>query len=194
MTTTDLVHVPRPVAEQDARGLPVTPLDMAWMAGVLDVKGTVLRKNNKTRKTPQVVLYLSIKDRRIAQRLSALTGTAPEEHMRSPLPEGFLRRNCAEHCTAPHVHVGDEEYPWQMPVTTRWAVTGIAAAVVLVNLAPFMSTYADYAGDVAQILGSFAAQGQGLGAVRKALLRLSSLGWQIPAAVTIRMSEGEAHG
>lgn len=194
MTTRDLARLdPEAVAEMlGIAPLPVTAADMAWMAGVIDVKGTLLRKNNKTRRTPQVVLYLNIKDRRIARRLSALTGTAPEEHTRSQLPEGFLRRNCAEHCVTPHVHVGDEGYPWQMPVTTRWAITGIAAAVVLANLAPFMNTYGDYAGDVAGIIGSFAAEGQGSGAVRKTLLRLSSLGWQIPAAVTVRLAEGRA--
>jgi hypothetical protein len=172
--------------------LPVTAADMAWMAGVIDVKGATLRKNNKTRRTPQVVLYVQEKDERIARRLSALTGIKPEAHAR-PLAEAFLRRNCAEHCVTPHVHVGTDAYPWQMPQTTRWALTGIAAAVVLANLAPFMSTYADYAADVAEVVGNFAAAGHGSGAVRKTLLRLSALGWQIPAAVTVRLAEGGEH-
>jgi hypothetical protein len=192
MTTTDLARIdPEAVAEMlGIEPMPVTAADMAWMAGIIDVKGAVIRKNNKTRRTPQVVLYVQTKEERIARRLSALTGTAPEPHDRKPPPEEFLRRNCVEHCTTPHIHVGDGEYPWQMPATTRWALTGIAAAVVLMNLAPYMSTYADYAADVAGIISSFATEGQGVGAVRKALLRLNSLGWQIPPAVTVRLAEG----
>jgi hypothetical protein len=191
MTTRDLARLD-PEAVAEALGIapvPVTTGDLAWMAGIVDVKGSTVRKNNKMRRTPQVVLYVRSKDERITRRLSALTGVAPEPHTR-PMAEHFLRRGCAEHCVVPHVHVGEDEYPWQMPMVTTWAVTGIAAAVVLVNLAPFMSTYADYAGDVAGIVGSFAAAGQGSGAVRKTLLRLSELGWQIPAAVTVRLAEG----
>lgn len=190
MTTRELVRLdPEVVAEtRGTEPLPVTAADMAWMAGVIDVKGAVIRKNNKTRRTPQVVLYVQTREERIAVRLSALTGIAPEAHERR-LPEQFLRRNCAEHCKVPHVHVGEGEYPWQMPPTTRWALTGIAAAVVLANLAPFMSTYPDYAEDVVMIVGNFAAAGQGSGAVRKTLLRLKALGWQIPVAVAVRLAE-----
>lgn len=192
-TTVDLVRVPRrPVAVQEPEPpIPVTVADMAWMAGVIDLKAAMVRKSNKTRKTPQFVLYVQTKNERIAQRLSALTGTAPEPHTRA-LAEGFARRGCVEHCVTPHVHVNDP-YPWNMPKTTRWALTGIAAAVVLANLAPFMTTYDDYAGDVAEIVRDFAADGHGSGAVRKALARLSSLGWQIPPAVTVRLAAtGEA--
>lgn len=167
--------------------VPVSMTDMAWMAGVIDLKGTMLRKRNQSRRTTQFVLYVQTKNERIAARLSALTGTAPESHT-PPTAEMFLRRNCAEHCVTPHVHVNDGPYPWQMPRTTRWALTGIAAAVVLANLAPFMSTCGDYAADVAEIVRDFAAEGQGSGAVRKTLARLSALGWQIPPAVTARLA------
>jgi hypothetical protein len=158
----------------------ITETDKAWMAAIVDLKGSVVRKKNKMRKTPQVVLTMSAKNPRIAARLSALTGTAPEAHP-SPTAEQFLRRACAEHCTEPHVHVG--EYPWQMPETTRWSVTGIAAAIVLVNLAPYMSTYADYAGSVAEVFATFAAKGQGSGAVRATVNRLDELGWSVPPIV-----------
>lgn len=195
MPVKDLVRInPEAVAAQlGIEPIPVTVADMAWMAGVIDVKGLTVRKNNKTRRTPQIVVYVRTKDERISRRLSALTGVAPEAHSK-PLSEQFMRRGCAEHCVVPHVHVGQDGYPWQMPATTSWSVTGIAAAVVLANLATFMSTYEDYAGDVAEIVGNFAAAGQGVGAVRKTLLRLSELGWQIPVAVTIRLAEGRWSG
>ena len=185
--TSELLHVPRSITVQGEEiPVPVSLADMAWMAGILDLKGVMIRKNNQTRKTPQYVLYVQTKVRRVAERLSALSGTAPEEHA-SPAPGAFMRRNCAEHCVTPHVHV-NEPYPWNMPLTTRWALTGIAAAVVLTNLAPFMSTYKDYADDVAVITRDFAAGGQGSGAVRKTIARLSALGWQIPAEVTVKLA------
>jgi hypothetical protein len=191
VTTKDLVRVTDALAVQYVKPTPVSTADMAWMAGVIDLKGAVVRKNNKTRKTPQVVLYVNTKNKLIAERLSALTGTAPEEHEKITA-EDFLRRNCAEHCTTPHVHVG--KYDWHMPPTTRWSLTGIAAAVVLANLAPFMSTYGAYAGDVAEVFGNFAAEGKGSGAVRSALSRLSLLGWQMPPAVITRIAaSGQPH-
>jgi hypothetical protein len=183
--TKDLVHVPRsPVVPEPP--IQVTASDMAWMAGVVDLKAAMLRKNNQTRKTTQFVLYVQTKNERIAQRLSALTGISPEPHTKA-VSEAFIRRGCAEHCITPHVHVNDP-YPWRMPPTTRWALTGVAAAVVLANLAPFMTTYDDYAGDVREIVRDFAADGQGSGAVHKALSRLSALGWQIPPSVLIRLA------
>ncbi len=168
----------------------VTETDKAWMAAVIDVKGAVIRKSNKMRATPQVVLYVAAKNPRIAARLSALTGTAPEEHP-SPGPSEFIRRSCSEHCPAPHVHVGDDGHPWRMPATTRWTLTGIAAAVVLGNLSPYMSTYDEYAGDVAQILATFAARGQGSGMTRVAVTRLAELGWKVPSLVRRKMEGKE---
>lgn len=192
MTVTDLVRV-MPAEAAEVEAVPVSVGDMAWMAGVIDVKGNMLRKNNKTRATPQFVLYAQCKDPRIARRMSALTGISPEPHQRAAPPEAFLRRNCTEHCPGPHVHVEeDDEHPWSMPQTTRWAITGIAAAVVLVNLAPFMGTYSDYVDDVSAIIRTFTPAGQGSGAVHKTLRRLSGLGWQIPAAVTVRIAEESA--
>ena len=170
----------------------VTPTDKAWMAAVIDLRGAVVRKNNKSRRTPQVVLTLSVKDERIAQRLSALTGTAPEQHP-APTADSFLRRGCAQHCIVPHVHV-DIPYPWQMPAVTRWSLTGVAAAVVLSNLAPYMSTFPDYAADVAEVTGNFAATGQGSGAVRATVRRLEQLGWKIPPAIARKIAAGMQEG
>lgn len=160
----------------------LTEADKAWMAAVIDLKGTVIRKHNKMRKTPQLVLYVGTKDARIAERLSSLTGTAPEAHEQKQLGE-FLRRGCVEHCKDAHVHTHKP-----MPFVTRWSVTGVAAATVLANLAPYMSTYPDYAGVVAEILVNFAAKGQGSSATRAAVLRLEALGWRIPMGISRRMA------
>lgn len=195
MTGTELAVIPASPAELRAR-VPavarVSKADMAWMAGVIDLKGAVIRKANKSRRTPQLVLYVAVKDERVALRLSALTGTAPEQRP-SPTAEDFMRRGCTEHCPAPHVHVHEDgPYPWSMPLVTRWSLTGVAAAVVLVNLSPYMSTFGDYLGHVAEMTVNFAAQGQGSGASRAAVARLESLGWKIPPQVAARMGKGRS--
>jgi hypothetical protein len=160
----------------------ISKTDMAWMAAVIDLKGGIIRKNNKKRKTPQTVLIVDCKDARIAVRLSQLTGTAPEPHNQAPMSE-FLRRGCREHCKTPHIHVYDEEHPWSMPQTTRWTITGAAMAVVLLNIAPYMSTYEEYRGYVDQAMSVMVTEGQGSGQVRASIRRLSELGWHIPARI-----------
>jgi hypothetical protein len=168
-------------------GRDVNTEDLAWTAAVIDVKGAVTVKHNKQRRTPQVVLYVHTKEPRVARRLCALTGTEPEGHERQTAP--FARRGCKEHCLEPHVHVREDgEYPWQMPETTRWAVTGAGAAVVLLNLRPYMVTYGDYADNVGLILGSLVTSGQGYGMVRASVDRLQQLGWALPAEIGKKMA------
>jgi hypothetical protein len=53
-----------------------------------------------------------------------------------------------------------------------------------------MSTYDQYAGDVSEILATFAATGQGSGAVRATVTRLANRGWKIPLSVRRRMGSG----
>lgn len=190
MTSTELAVIPASPAELRARVPVVTRVaktDMAWMAGVIDLRGAVIRKSNRSRRTPQLVLYCAVKEERVALRLSSLTGTSPEQR-ESPSAEAFTRRGCTEHCPEPHVHVHEDgPYPWSMPLVTRWSLTGVAAAVVLLNLAPYMTTFGDYAGHVAEMVVNFAARGQGSGASRAAVARLERLGWKIPPQVASRM-------
>jgi len=163
----------------------ISPGDLGWMAAIIDAKGAVIRKHNAKRRTPQIVLRVDTKDRRIARRLSLLTGTSPEikEAMG---PSDFLRRGCKEHCPESHIHV-DQEPSWQMPETTRWAITGAAAAVILMNLAPYMITYQDYEGDVNLALMNLVTSGQGSGMVRSSVNRLADLGWQIPRKIELKL-------
>ena len=163
----------------------ISKSDLGWVAAVLDLKGGVSRKANKKRRTPQIVLHVDTTDRRIAVRLSRLTGTAPEEkEMRAPGP--FLRRGCKEHCLEPHIHVEDN-HVWNTHDSTRWSITGVAMAIVLSNLAPYMSTYGEYEGFVEEIITQMKAEGQGSGMVRAATLRLQELGWDIPKRISNRL-------
>ena len=163
----------------------ISKSDLGWVAGIIDLKAMIVRKNNKRRKTPQIVLLVDCKEDRVVRRLAKLTGTAPEAHSQHPL-KPFMRRGCKEHCKEPHIHV-DEEYPWNMPETTRWTLTGAAAAIVLYNLSPYMSTYTEYRGTVDMIFATMVTEGQGSGQVRASVKRLAELGWTIPKKISDKL-------
>jgi hypothetical protein len=161
----------------------ISKAELGWMAAVIDMKGHIIRKTNQTRRTPQLVLMVDVKDPRIAQRLAAFTGSKVEAKEQILPNEAFLRRGCAAHCPEAHIHV-DENRNWQMPEVTRWAVTGAAMSIVLGNLAPYMSTYEEYADDVDEALAVMVTSGRGSGAVRASVRRLAGLGWRIPKEIT----------
>jgi hypothetical protein len=167
----------------------VNTADLAWMAAVLDMKGRITVKQNKDRRTPQVVLHVDTKESRVARRLALLTGVAPEPHEK--MVASFARRGCREHCLEPHVHV-DGPGAWQMPETTRWSLTGAAAALVLLGLRPYMVTYGDHAPAVTMILENLVTTGQGAGMVRASLERLQSLGWTVPPEIAAKTAAGAA--
>jgi hypothetical protein len=190
MTTNDPGHIGDETPQVPAGNRVITPVDLAWTAAVIDLRGAVTVKRNKSRRTPQVVLRVDTKEHRVARKLAALTGVKPEQTERHSV--AFARRGCKEHCLEPHVHVAEDgEYPWQMPEVTRWALTGATAAAVLLNLRPYMTTYSDYAGDVAVILENLVTAGQGTGMVRASLDRLRELGWVIPAEIEEKMQENQ---
>jgi hypothetical protein len=160
----------------------ISKAELGWMAAVVDMKGHLVRKNNQTRRTSQLVLIVDTKDTRIAQRLAAFTASKAEVKEQMPPSEAFTRRGCVTHCPDAHIHI--DETAWQMPGITRWAITGAAMVVVLLNLAPYMSTYEEYADGVDEALASMAVSGRGSGAVKAAVKRLAGLGWRIPGKVT----------
>jgi hypothetical protein len=161
----------------------ISKAELGWMAAVVDMKGGISRKANQMRRTPQLVLVVDTKDPRIGQRLAAFTGSRGEVKERLLPSEAFLRRGCASHCPEAHIHV-DEQQNWHMPEITRWTVTGAAMAVVLSNLAPYMSTYEEYADDVDEAISTMATSGPGSGAVKAAVRRLEGLGWQVPREIS----------
>ncbi len=160
----------------------ISKAELGWMAAVIDMKGHLVRKSNHARRTPQVVLMVDTKDPRISQRLAAFTASKAEVKKHIPPGEAFTRRGCVIHCPEAHIHI--DETTWQMPGVTRWAITGATMVIVLTNLAPYMSTYEEYADDVEEALSAMAVSGRGSGAVRAAVKRLSGLGWRIPGKVT----------
>lgn len=151
--------------------------DLAWLAGIFDMKASLIRKKNKLRNTPQIVLYIESKNHAVVRTVARMTGTSPEMQP-AKKPAAWMRRSCAEHCPEAHVHVGDAE--WRMPAITRWTITGAAAAVVLYNVMPYMRTDDGLSEGLAEIFSQVVTTGQGWGAIRAALRRLRDLGWALP--------------
>lgn len=154
----------------------VSPTDLAWIAGVVDFKGKLSTKNNAMRATPQRVLYVETKELVIAQELARLTGTAPEARDQKEAPD-FWRHACTEHCPEAHVHVDAKV---MIPRMTRWQITGVALAIVVWNILPYLRNEHGLLQAMHDSMAAATLTGQGSGSVRKAIKRLRELGWKIP--------------
>lgn len=151
---------------------------LGWMAGVVDLKGRLSYKRNALRATRQITLSVETKEWPIAQRLCALTGTAPEIRDRTPLNEMF-RRGCVEHCPEAHVHVDRDGI--FMPRSTRWTITGAGLVVVYDSLKEYL-TVDRYADAVKEVDENVALTGRGSVTVLVTCNRLQNLGWALPEA------------
>lgn len=153
----------------------------AWVAAILDSRAHIVRKKNSQRAAGSVQICLQVETRHheIAERLSAMTGTAPEQ-IEIKLPsEQVMRRSCIEHCPDAHVHVDNTLAA--MPMVTKWTVTGVSAAIVLWNVREYMVTTREpWEWAVSQAFTQIKMTGRGSGAIRAAVQRLYALGWDIP--------------
>lgn len=149
------------------------------MAGILDLKGKVIRKKNQTRATPQFVLIVETRHYPIVRELARMVGTAPELQVEKDIPS-FARRGCTEHCPDQHVHVNEQLH---MPAIARWTVTGLPMAIVLFNVLPFLRTDSlkGFTEAMNEAMSYAPTEGRGRGAIDKAIRRLMDLGWEIPA-------------
>jgi hypothetical protein len=167
--------------------MPISKL--AWMAGVIDLKGKVVRKNNKMRKTQQLVLMVETKHLFITRELGSLTGTGPELQRPRATPD-WMRMGCVEHCPEKHVHVA--RYPGgldNMPAIARWTISGASMAVILDNLYPYLISDRQWNHVIDEVIEVTPLTGQGSGAVLKSLRRLADIGWEIPEALWERSAE-----
>ena len=150
--------------------------DLGWMAGVIDLKGRLVIKNNKMRVSRQIVLLVESTEIPVIRRLARMTGSQTEARPQSPLKE-WMRRACNDHCPEAHVHVEDTR---NMPPAMRWQLTGASAAVVLMTLSPFLTVDKGFEEIVDEILSVTPLTGQGSTAVLNSLRRLNDLGWEMP--------------
>lgn len=157
--------------------IPVNKL--GWMAGVLDLKCKIIRKRNKQRATPQIVLAVDSKNSQVIRELSSLSGTRPELQKERDAP-GFIRKGCTEHCPEAHVHVNEHEYPMKMPQIFRWTITGASAAVIIFNVQPYLMVDNGLSIAMEEIFENTTLTGQGSGAILSSLRRLAEIGWDMP--------------
>jgi hypothetical protein len=150
--------------------------DKAWMAGVIDLKGRMIRKRNQDRRTTQTLVYVESKQHEVIRALSKLTGTKPEAKKQSTLSE-FIRVQCKEHCPDAHIHVRDG---WSMPTTTRWTITGGPMVVVMLSLLPYLRVDRGYQEAIDAIMETQSLAGQGAHAIWANIKRLMDLGWTLP--------------
>lgn len=156
--------------------IPVNQL--GWVAGIIDAKGKIIRKRNRSRATPQIVLSVEMKEYDVVRALCRLTGTRAELQAPQQAPE-WMRRGCREHCPDKHNHVG----PYgdgRMPPIARWTITGGGAAVVLWNVSIFLQTDRGWAEAMEETIRNTPHGGQGFASVARSLRRLQELGWEFP--------------
>lgn len=165
--------------------MPIT--EIAWMAGVIDLKGRLSVKGSVTRKFPLITLYVESKNEQVVKRLARNTALRPEAHMEKPLSD-FVRRNCDEHCPTPHVHVGNRD-ELTMPSTMRWTINGAGIVVIMHSILDFLTeqNQAKYA-DISQaITAGIPLTGQGSGMVLTSIRRLATMGWKLPGEFKVAM-------
>jgi hypothetical protein len=160
--------------------MPIPQEKLAWMAAVLDMKGSIIVKANQTRATPQIVLMVESTHNTVVGELARLTGSNVEPRETRHRP-AWMRRGCITHCPEP-----DIEYPEQpdyLPAQTRWTVTGAAAAIVLHSVIPYMITDRGMQAALDEILGNVNLQGRSGNSARQAVARLAGLGWPLPPVI-----------
>lgn len=152
----------------------ISPVLLAWMAGVIEMKGKIRRVDNPMRKTAQLILQ--VRSRHLAQiaRLCDMTGTTYAQSGARTL-QFIDRKGCTEHCPEAHVHVVSD-----LPAMAAWAVTGAGAAIVLHNLLPYLCETEGMQEWVDEIVGMLPTSGRGYHAVKTSRERLTALGWTIP--------------
>lgn len=153
--------------------------DLAYMAGVLDLKGRVILKKNSTRRTQQRVLAVQTQEMGVVRKLSSMTGTNPELMKSRPVKD-FMRKSCELHCPEEHVHVHMLYPEGVLPPSARWTITGAGMVVVLLNVMPFIQIDRDYQDVIEDTIRDTPLEGQGIGMVVNSLARLKALGWDIP--------------
>jgi len=160
----------------------IPPEKLAWMAAILDMQGRVNRKNNQSRATPQLVLRVDSSHLSVIAELCRLTGHEVEPRPELPGRE-WDKKGCVEHCGEAHIHceMGSQ------PSVSRWTITGAAMAMVLHNVIPYMVTDRGLTDVMNEAMENLVTTGQGAHAVKRSVLRLAELGWDVPPEMAKRL-------
>ncbi len=154
----------------------ITVPQLAWIAGVVDMKGRTRKLMAPTRSSPMFTLMVETQHLTVVRRIARLTGTKISISERKKLPESF-RRGCVTHCPEAHTHV----HP-VIPAIGRWHVSGVGAIIVLDNLLPYLNNKRGEHGDFIREAMQWvkpAGKGRGRAAIDKSIARLRNLGWDV---------------
>lgn len=136
--------------------------EVAYLAGVLDVMGSITTRRAGDTLLPQI--SVSTKDQRLLDWLGKRTDVRAFVTRRD-----FTRAGCSKHCAEKHQHVISE--------SGRWSVSGAKATIVLAAVRPFLRLRTDEA-DIALTVG--------LRAPHKPATprKMARLGWPLPEGWT----------
>lgn len=156
----------------------VSNTTLAWVAGIIDSSGKIVRKKNPQRseRTKQIVLYVETKELAIIKRLSDITGIRPTTR-EATTTFGWSRKGCVIHCPDKHIHIDNAPI---MPTIGRWTITGASAAIILWNIIGLLITDRGMSDVLHELLIQVPVSGQGRAAIDRAIDRMERLGWDIP--------------
>ncbi len=174
-------EVEKELARTDAKiepGFQVGVRELAWMAGVLDMKGRIMRVSGQSRKNPIYRLMVETSNIQVAARLAKFTGVKYNVAEARRLDERY-RRGCKDHCPDAHQHVTAV-----MPTIGRWDVSGVGAIIILANLMPYFvadtEKHQGFLDEALKLVPPPDPKRQGWAAVARTINRLHGLGWRIP--------------
>jgi hypothetical protein len=151
----------------------VTDTDMAWLAAMLDFKGRFgVNRAQTTASGTQVRIRMVSSNEGVVRAMCEMTGLDPTR------PKEFgttkERRQCTRHCPEDHVHV----------ITAKslyFQVSGVAAAIVCYNLAPYLRVQKEKALEIYDVyMRTDGGSARGRYRTKSAAERLRALGWRIP--------------
>jgi hypothetical protein len=166
----------------------ITETQLGWVAGIIDLKAKIVTKNNSDRSSnsKQIVMYVETKQLSVIKELNRLTGTKVELHTPRVVRD-FMRKKCTEHCPEKHSHV-EELYPHAFPSSARWTITGSAIAIILTNVADYLTDKKNYPELIDKIIDQTVLSGQGSARTLASIRRLSLLGWTLPEQFEVAMA------
>jgi hypothetical protein len=162
--------------------------DLAWVAGVFDLKHSAIRRANDH--TRRLVLPVQDSDFAIIKRISDLSGSnVTPRTTTTPLPE-WMRRACSDHCKDKHIVYE------ALPRRHEWKLNGISAAIILYNVLPYMIHRKDIQleGRMWETIKTTPYTGGGSTTCRVIIRKLSGLGWGLPDYVMDRVFDLESVG
>lgn len=134
------------------------PVELAYIAGVVDIFGRIYSRPTETKRLPAVEVNTGNFD--LLDLLGTWTRTKPFETRRD-----YRRGGCEEHCPEQHIHVVSR--------SGRWTVTGAKATILLAGIRPHLRLQGEMA-------DRMIALGMDADWKPQTVAAMADLGWKIP--------------